>query len=122
MANANPAHPIGKTHARKPKGRRGLLRRVRALLGGDAAGLMPEAVPFQGDLDEIITAIPPRGMRQMQYVVVALLTALIVVSAFVKVEMVVVGMGQLVPDEPPIVLQPMERAIILERKVKIGDI
>jgi len=98
-----------------------LLRRVRDVLGANAGAIMPEAVAFQGDLDEIITATPPHFVRRIQYVVVMLIAALITVAALVQVEMVVVGSGTLITDEPSIVLQPMERSIIRSIGVRIGD-
>jgi HlyD family secretion protein len=84
--------------------------------------LMKEAIAFQDDLEEIIASTPPRMIRTTQYLVVALIVLLLCVAGLSNVEMVVVGTGQLVTDEPPIVLQPLERSIIRELKVKAGDV
>lgn len=83
--------------------------------------MLPAAIPFQGDLEEIVESRPPRFVRTTLYLAVSLFVALILIAVFVEVDMVVVGTGQLTTDTPPIVLQPMERSIIREVKVKVGE-
>ena len=80
----------------------------------------PEALAFQGDLEQILAEPAPRtlfGARAAALMVAVLL----VISAVAQVDIVVVGGGRLVPDTPPIVLQPLDRAIIRDIKVKAGD-
>jgi len=84
--------------------------------------IMPAALSFQPDLDEIIEASPPHAMRSMHYFIVSLFASLVLIASLVKVEIVVSGAGHLTTEVPPIVLQPLERAIIREIKVKVGDV
>ena len=93
----------------------------RWLIGTANPVVAAEAVPFQGDIDEIIEERPARLIRPAFYIVVALLLLTIVVASVERVEIVVTGIGQLMTNVPPIVLQPMDRAIIRELKVQTGD-
>jgi HlyD family secretion protein len=87
-----------------------------------ARKVLPAAISFQSDLDEIIEELPPRHMRQTAYLVGVLFIVVLAIASIAPVEVVVQGTGQLATDAPPIVLQPMERAIIRELKVKPGDV
>lgn len=87
-----------------------------------ARKVLPAAISFQTDLEEIIEELPPRHMRATHYFAAALFVTVVVIASLMPVEMVVQGTGQLTSDAPPIVLQPIERAIIRELKVKPGDI
>lgn len=95
--------------------RRTLPRRRRA--PGPAA----EAVPFQEPLEAVIAEPPPLLLRGVHWLVAALFAALVGVAAVARVDVVVTGAGRLAPDAPPIVLQPMERAVIREIRVRPGD-
>lgn len=83
--------------------------------------ILRAAVPFQADLDEIIEEPPPPAMRGIYYFMVALLLLLLLITSLFEVEMIITGAGQISADAPPVVLQPMERAIVREIKVKVGD-
>jgi hemolysin D len=84
--------------------------------------VLREAVPFQNDIDAIVDEPPPRWMRGATFLVASLLVLLIVIASVVQVETVVRASGQLTADQPIIVLQPIERSLIRELKVKAGDI
>lgn len=86
-----------------------------------APKVLPAAIPFQTDLEEIIEELPPRHLRATHYFAAALFVTVLVIAGLAPVEMVVQGSGQLATDAPPILLQPMERAIVRELKVKAGD-
>lgn len=83
--------------------------------------LMPEAVAFQSDLEELIAEAPPRHLDIAHVWAACMFVTLIVVASVIKVDTVVVATGRLMPDTPPIVLQPIERGIIRELLVKPGD-
>jgi hemolysin D len=89
---------------------------------GGPHAILPEAIPFQSELEEIVAEPPPRLMRGTLYFVVALAVSLITIASLVHVDVVVQGGGQLTTDMPSIVLQPMERGIIRELNVKVGDV
>jgi hemolysin D len=144
MATANQPHPVpglaGRASQRlKLIGRRfndptdkavaqlrGLARRMS---GGweeapaeTARKVLPAAISFQTDLEEIVEELPPRFLRMSHYFAAALFAIVLLIAAFAPVEMVVQGSGQLTTDAPPIVLQPIERAIVRELKVRPGDV
>ncbi len=83
--------------------------------------VLPDAIPFQSELDEIVEELPPRFIRGTLYFVAALVVSMLTIASLVNVDIVVQGGGQLTADMPSIVLQPMERGIIRELKVKVGD-
>jgi hemolysin D len=87
-----------------------------------ARKVLPAAISFQTDLEEIIEELPPNHMRMTHYFAAALFVVIVVIASLMPVEMVVQGSGQLTSDVPSIVLQPIERAIIRELKVKPGDV
>lgn len=86
------------------------------------AVLAPEAVAFQDPLEALIAEPPPPFLRGLHWIVAALFLALVAVAAVTEVDVVVTGGGRLAPDAPPIVLQPMERAVIREIRVRPGDV
>lgn len=75
----------------------------------------------ESEIDEIIDEAPPRAMRLVGIVVGFMLVALVAIASLVEVDIVVGGQGELTMDAPPIVLQPMERAIVRSILVKAGD-
>lgn len=84
-------------------------------------GPAPESVPFQDPLEAVIAEPPPPLLRGVHWLVAALFAALVGVAAVAQVDVVVAGAGRLAPDAPPIVLQPMERAVIREIRVRPGE-
>lgn len=86
------------------------------------AKLVADAVPFQDPLDALIAEPPPRLLRGLHWLVAALFLGLLAFAALVRVDVVVTGPGRLAADAPPIVLQPMERAVIREIRVRPGDV
>jgi HlyD family secretion protein len=83
--------------------------------------VLAEAIAFQDPIDQICEEPPPRFMREVLYVVLVLFVTILVVAAVVKVDIVVVGAGRLVTETPPIMLQPLDRSIVREVKVRPGD-
>jgi HlyD family secretion protein len=80
-----------------------------------------DAIAFQNDLDAVLAEPPPRLLRVTNAIVAGLLLTLIAIAAVVKTDVVVTGRGQLRADTPTILLQPVERAIIRNLKVRAGD-
>lgn len=64
---------------------------------------------------------PPPLLGGLYWLVALLFVALLAVASLAKLDVVVTGSGRLAPDAPPIVLQPMERAVIREVRVKPGE-
>ena len=84
--------------------------------------LVPEAISFQGPIDEICAQPPSALLRATHYLVVGLFASLLIIAAITNVDVVVVASGRLATATPPIVLQPMERAIVRELRVHPGDV
>ena len=80
------------------------------------------ALPYQSDLTGIIEEPPPRHMRATTYVLASFISIGILVAALVEIDIVVRGSGKLTVDGPPLVLQPIERAILRKLHVKPGDV
>ncbi|MBK1661034.1 HlyD family type I secretion periplasmic adaptor subunit [Paracraurococcus ruber] len=99
--------------------RRLLRRRLR---GPAPARLAPEAIGFQDELEALLAEPAPRLLGGVFWLVAGLFAALLVLAALARLDVVVTGSGRLAPDAPPIVLQPMERGVIREIRVKPGDI
>jgi hemolysin D len=104
---------------------RGLTRRADGKSWLDVltspGSILPDAIPFQDPIDEITEESAPPIMRGTHYFVVGLFLSLILIASLVKVDVVVVGTGRLTTETPPIMLQPIDRAIVRELKVRIGD-
>ena len=61
-------------------------------------------------------------MRAANLLVASLLATLVLAASLLRVDTVVEATGRLAADRPAIVLQPMERAIVRDLKVKAGDV
>lgn len=81
-----------------------------------------EAVPFQGGIGSITEGGPPTFMMGTYYLIIAMFVSAIILATIAKTDSVVVGSGRLTTERPPIQLQPVDRAIIRELKVKSGDV
>lgn len=81
--------------------------------------------PFAGqpepDLQDILLERPPRLFRGPHYIVACLFVLVFVLAGVLRVDVVVAARGKLVPDGPPIVMQPLDRGVIRDIRVKIGD-
>lgn len=82
----------------------------------------PTFVDYLPDIDEIVAEPMPRRMRVTHYLVAALFLTLVIISAVAQVDIIVVGSGRLATSQPPIVLQPLDRGIIHDVKVRTGDV
>jgi hemolysin D len=105
---------------------RGLVQRMSAgweeAPADTARKVLPAAISFQTDLEEVVEELPPRFLRISHYYAIALFAAVLLIAAIAPVEMVVQGSGQLTTDTPAIVLQPIERAIVRDIRVRPGDV
>ena len=83
--------------------------------------VLPAAVPFLNPIDAICEQPPPRFMWSTHYILLALFLTLIAIAAFSRVDTVVLGVGSLTTQSPPITIQPIDRGIIRELRVSAGD-
>lgn len=103
---------------------KGLRERWRRFFGTPAPRLhvAPEAVEFQSELEIIVREPPPPILGAPHLVVAGMLALLALIACFVQIDRVVVATGRLATQVPPIVLQPLERSIVRETRVKPGDV
>jgi HlyD family secretion protein len=87
-----------------------------------APRVLADALPYQSDLTAIIEEPPPRHMRMTAYILAGFVTLAVLIASIVEIDVVVRGTGKLTVDGPPVVLQPIERAILRSLHVKPGDI
>jgi HlyD family secretion protein len=80
-----------------------------------------EAVAFQEDLEALIAEPPSRFLGSAPWLLALMTLALLVSAALARIDVVVTGSGRLMPDAPPLVLQPMERAVLREVLVRPGQ-
>lgn len=81
-----------------------------------------DAIPFQSGIGSVLEDRPSSFMMATYYLIMSLFITMVVVSFVAKTDSVVVGAGSLSTETPPIQLQPVDRAIIRELKVKAGDV
>lgn len=79
------------------------------------------AIDFQPDAVEIEERPIPLGARWTLYTVVGLICATIAWACLTKVDRVVETTGRLVTTIDPIIIQPLQSAVVREVKVKFGD-
>lgn len=104
----------------------GLKRGISNAGGWLTATPLPEtaidALAFLDPIDQICAEPAPRYMRSVLYAIVSLFLGLLLIGALIKVDIVVSAGGKLVTSTPPVLLQPVERAIIRELRVRPGDV
>jgi hemolysin D len=105
-------------------------RRSRRRAATAAAGFADRPWPGRGggrdgepppDLEDILSERPPWLLRGPHYVIAALFVLVLLLASVLKVDVIVAARGKLAPDGPPVVLQPLERGVIREIRVNIGD-
>ncbi|MDB5381072.1 MAG: HlyD family type secretion periplasmic adaptor subunit [Rhodospirillales bacterium] len=99
-----------------------VLARLRGMSRPRPRLITAEAMGFQGELEDLLAEGPPLFLAGAHHLVALLFLLLLGIAALAEVDVVVTGQGRLTPDAPPIVLQPMERAIIREIHVRAGDV
>lgn len=84
------------------------------------AQVMPEVVEFQDGVDEIVREPIPRFIDSTHYLIMLLFLILILIASVVEVDVVLGGAGRLITTTPTIVVQPLDRGIIRDLKIKPG--
>ena len=84
--------------------------------------VLEDAIAFQDPIDEICAERPHHLMRGFHLVIMGMFLVSLLTAALVKVDKVVVGTGRVTTANPPVMLQPLDRGIIRELKVKAGDV
>ena len=113
------APPIKSLTQRARELRRRALDQAGLLI--ETPAVLPEAIPYQEPVDEIAEELPPKAMRSFHYIMVGMFLLVVFLAAVIKVDIVVVGTGRIMTEAPPVVMQPMDRTILREIKVRPGD-
>ncbi|MBP7334805.1 HlyD family type I secretion periplasmic adaptor subunit [Niveispirillum sp.] len=82
----------------------------------------PEALEFQTELEIIVREPPPPILGAPHLIAVGMLVLIAIIACFVQVDKIVVAPGRLVTQAPSILLQPIERAVVREVRVRPGDV
>ncbi len=80
-----------------------------------------EAIAFQDDVDALVAEPAPLLLRCWPALAALMLLSLLLVAGFSRIDVVVTAQGRLVPDAPPVVMQPIERAVLRELLVRPGE-
>jgi HlyD family secretion protein len=83
--------------------------------------VLPDALPFQRALDDIVDAPAPTALRLTGAIVGGLVIALILTASLNSIDIVVRADGHLAADAPTMMVQPIERSILRAITVKPGD-
>lgn len=86
------------------------------------ARIAAEAMAFQADLDRLVAEPAPLILRLWPLLGAALVAALVAAAALARVDVVVMASGRLATDAPPVILQPMSRAVLRDLLVHPGDV
>lgn len=99
------------------------LRRALPRLRRRSAVAQPDAAirAFQDDLDALVAEPAPLLLRLWPALGAALVALLVAVAAVARVDVVVTATGRLATEAPPVVLQPMDRAVLRELPVRAGE-
>ncbi|MBC7477882.1 MAG: HlyD family type I secretion periplasmic adaptor subunit [Pseudorhodobacter sp.] len=79
------------------------------------------ALEFQADLDRLVLEPMSLLLRMWPFLGAALVAALVLVASFTRLDIVVTATGRLAADAPPVILQPLGRAVLTDLLVKPGD-
>ncbi|MBC7736682.1 MAG: HlyD family type I secretion periplasmic adaptor subunit [Candidatus Saccharibacteria bacterium] len=79
------------------------------------------AMEFQADLDRLVVEPLSVMLRAWPFLGAALVIALGLVAALTRIDIVVTATGRLAADAPPVILQPLSRAVLKELLVRPGD-
>jgi hemolysin D len=77
---------------------------------------------FESETFAVFARTKSRGEHKVLYVIVAMMvTALVLISVF-KIDRAVTGNGRVVPVEGSLYVQPLDKEIVHDIRVKVGDI
>lgn len=81
----------------------------------------PEVIEYLEPVERVLLRPPPRLAGATLYAITAFLIACVVAASLAEVDVVVTGAGKLATTAPPVVIQPLDRAIIKRLDVRAGD-
>jgi len=84
--------------------------------------LSKEAIEFQPSAQEIKEQQLPYFLRYSVYISLAAITLAVTAGFWYQVDIIVQAPGKLIYDVPNIIMRPLERSVIKEINVKVGEI
>jgi len=93
----------------------------RSLIVSNSAASSQVAV-FQSETQAVLARIMPGRAFSFMYLLSGMLLLAILLMAVVSLDRVVVGTGKIVPLEGSLFVQPLDRSIVREIKVREGDV
>ena len=87
-----------------------------------APAVTAAALEFQSDLDRLVAEPAPGSLRAWPLVGAGLILSLVTAAALLQVDIVVTATGRLAADAPPVLLKPLNRAILRALLVRPGDV
>lgn len=79
------------------------------------------ALDYQADLDRLVAEPLSLVLRVWPLMGASLVVAVVAVAALTRIDIVVTASGRLAADAPPVILQPLSRAVLKDLLVKPGD-
>jgi len=98
-----------------------IVEKIRDWFADPPGTVDQDALPFQNDIGVITEAQPPALLQRTVLILTSFCGLLLVIAIVFDTEIVVTGPGRLTTSSPPIVLQPLERALVRTIAVKSGD-
>jgi len=83
--------------------------------------VIDDALPFQSPIDTILVERPPVFMRSSHFIIIGMFLILLLIAWLIKVDVVISAQGRIATEIPPISLQTLDRGIIRELNVRVGD-
>jgi hypothetical protein len=81
-----------------------------------------EALSFQADVVAVEDKTLPKAFRSTLYILFACILFCLAWSVFSSIDKIIVGQGNLVTCDRPMVVQPLETSVIRSIEVKVGEV
>lgn len=88
----------------------------------EGGALSPAVLEFRSPSNLILEAAPKRSARNTIWIVAALVATMLLVSAFVPMDMEVTAQGQVISRAPTIQLEPLSTAIVRSIDAHVGEV
>src|SRR5271170_3445017 len=104
-----------------------MIRRISSAKGRALVSARPSRVgevvsAFESETVAVFERTAPTSEHIVLYVLLGMVVLFVVLSAVVKLDIVVTGPGAVIPISGQIYVSPLDRAIIRKVNVKIGDV
>ena len=98
------------------------LSESRSLIVSSPASTSGQVAVFQSETQAVLAQVMPRRSFGFLYMLCAMLLVALLLMALVSLDRVVTGAGTITPVEGSLFVQPLDRAIVREIRVREGDV